>query len=244
MPQSLLDIFPTPGSLLALAPEELAGVLMEIAPNVLRNGIFSDYDLSNSVFHTPDRGYPDNSHRAVRLAIAEAVSWLISEGLIIIDPDQSGQHYVLTRRGRALKTRADIEAFRKGRILPVDLLQPALAEKVLPQFARGDHDIAVFQAFKDVEVAVRRAANIKGAGYPDDLVGVPLMRKAFHPDQGPLANLAMVFAEREAEAALFAGAIGRAKNPPSHRDVQIEPQEAARLMVFASYLLSIVESRQ
>jgi len=78
------------------------------------------------------------------------------------------------------------EAYRKGHILPTDLLQPTLAEKVQPLFLRGDHDVAVFQSFKEVEVAVRSAANKKGANYPDDLVGVTLMRKAFHPETRPV----------------------------------------------------------
>jgi len=128
-------------------------------------------------------------------------------------------------------------------MLPVNLLQPILAEKVWPQFLRGDHDIAVFQAFKEVEVAVRKAANGKGAGYPDDLVGVPLMRKAFKPENGPLSDMNRVIAEREGEMALFAGAIAHAKNPTGHRDVNLAPQEAARLVVFASHLLTIIEQR-
>jgi hypothetical protein len=42
---------------------------------------------------------------------------------------------------------------------------------------------------------------------------------------------------------LFSGAIGHAKNPASHRDVAITAQEAARLIVFASYLFDIAEGR-
>lgn len=137
----------------------------------------------------------------------------------------------------------DVEAFRKGRILPSDLLPTLFAEKVVPLFRRGDHDVAVFQAFKEVEVAVRTAAIAKGAGYPDSEVGTTLMRKAFHPETGPLADKALVAAEREAEMHLFAAAIGHAKNPTSHRDVAISAVEAARLIVFASYLLEIVERR-
>ena len=123
-------------------------------------------------------------------------------------------------------------------MLPVELLQPTLAEKVWPQFLRGDHDVAVFQAFKEVEVAVR-----KGGNYPNDLLGVKLMRAAFHPDTGPLSDMTLVTAERESEMHLFAGASGHAKNPPSHRDVNLTRQEAARLIVFASHLLAIVERR-
>jgi hypothetical protein len=80
-------------------------------------------------------------------------------------------------------------------------------------------------------------------GYPDDLVGISLMRKAFHPETGPLTAMSLVIAEREAEMHLFSGAIGHAKNPTSHRDVILAPQEAARLVVFASHLLGIIEQR-
>jgi hypothetical protein len=52
-----------------------------------------------------------------------------------------------------------------------------------------------------------------------------------------------VAAEREAEAALFAGAIGHAKNPTGHREVEMSPPTAVRLIVFASHLLDIVARR-
>jgi hypothetical protein len=69
------------------------------------------------------------------------------------------------------------------------------------------------------------------------------MRKAFHPDTGPLSDKSLVQAEREADMHMFAAAIGKAKNPTSHRDVAMTPTEAARLIVHASYLFDIVEQR-
>jgi hypothetical protein len=243
MAETLLSVFPNPNDLIALDPEDLAGNLLEIVPGIMQNGMFSLNGLEAQLFHVIGTTYPPGARRPVQLALAEALSWLVSQGLLLIDPDQPAQWYVLTRRAKNLRTRADVEAYRKGRMLPVELLQPALAEKVWPQFLRGDHDVAIFQAFKEVEVAVRKAANGKGVGYPDDLVGTTLMRKAFHPDSGPLTDLTLVVSEREAEMHLFSGAIGHGKNPPSHRDVQPAPQEAARLIVFASHLLSIVDER-
>ena len=56
-------------------------------------------------------------------------------------------------------------------------------------------------------------------------------------------DMSRVAGEREAEMHLFSGAIGHAKNPASHRDVEPSPQDAARLIVFASHLLSIIEQR-
>jgi hypothetical protein len=76
----------------------------------------------------------------------------------------------------------------------------------------------VYQAFKEVEVAVRKAANSKGAGYQDDLAGTTLMRRAFLRDTGPLRNTELVPAECEAEMHLFAGC---------HRSRQ-EPDQPSR----------------
>jgi hypothetical protein len=69
------------------------------------------------------------------------------------------------------------------------------------------------------------------------------MREAFHPDRGKLTDKTDVTAEREALAALFAGAMGYCKNPGSHRDVKLDRQNAARLIIFASYLLDILLDR-
>jgi hypothetical protein len=122
------------------------------------------------------------------MAIAEAVSWLESQGLVVDDPEQPTHFFVLTKRAKTVRSRADLEVYRKGRMLPVELLEPALADKVQPLFLRGDHDVAVFQAFKEVEVAVRKAAGALSEGFGDDLIGVNVMRKAFHPENGPLTD--------------------------------------------------------
>jgi uncharacterized protein (TIGR02391 family) len=154
------------------------------------------------------------------------------------DPSQPADWYLLTRRGKKIGSRTDLESYRKARTLPTSLLQPFLAQKTYLPFARGDHDAAVFQAFKEVEIAVRRAAN----GAPE-LVGRDLMQRAFNPEDGALTDLTLIQAERQAEMFLFAGAMGHAKNPTSHRDVNLSRLEAARLIVFASYLIDIVEKR-
>ena len=131
-----------------------------------------------------------------------------------------------------------MEAYRKGGVLPTQLLQPKLAEKVHHLFVRGDHDTAVFQAFKSLEVAVREAC-----GYDNNVHGVRVFTQAFHIDDGPLRNQAATRDERGAEVNLFIGAFGHCRNPTSHRDVDLSREEAARLIVFASHLLAIVEER-
>jgi len=241
---TLLFLFPKPEDVLALTPEDFGGVIIELIPPLLQNGMFNPAALIAQVYQIVGPSYPPGSRRAIELATAEAISWLVTLGLLVPEPGQpSPGFYVPTRRARSLKTRTDVDAFRRGRILPSELLPMLFAEKVVPLFRRGDHDIAVFQAFKEVEVAVRTTANAKGAGYSDSEVGTPMMRKAFHPDIGPLTDQSLVAAEREAEMHLFAAAIGHAKNPTSHRDVAITALEAARLSVFASHLFDIVERR-
>ena len=52
MVDSLLSIFPTPDDLLALEPEELGGVLLEIAPSVMQNEMFTVADFAAQLFHS------------------------------------------------------------------------------------------------------------------------------------------------------------------------------------------------
>ena len=118
-------------------------------------------------------------------------------------------------------------------------LHPIISQKVWSMFLQGNYDPAVLQAFKQVEIAVRKAGN-----YTEKDIGVPLMRTAFHKDTGNLTDPNQQEAEQEAIAHLFAGAIGYCKNPGSHREVEITAEEAVELITFASYLLRIVDSRR
>lgn len=233
---NLQSVFSSPDQILDLAPEDLAGVLIELVPAVAQRGKFHFSSFFGHGLNL-DATWQHNK-RSLELAVSEAINWLISQGLAMRDPGQSGDWLVLTRRGEKLKSTVDFEAFRKAGILPTHLLPTRLNEKVRPLFMRGDYDVAVFQAFKEVEVSVRIAT-----GFSSELVGRKLMAKAFAKDDGPLADRSLPIAERESEQLLFSGAIGHAKNPTGHRDVNLDRSDAARLIIFASYLLSIVAMR-
>ena len=180
--------------------------------------------------------YPGTvDRRTVGISLAEAWSWLEREGLIVPRPGQTGEWFEVSRRGRVLTAQADFEAYRRGNLLRRDSLDPLLVEKVWPLFIRGDYDVAVFQAFKILEVRVRQLG-----GFPDSDYGVVLMGKAFNPTTGPLRDASRLPAEREALAALFTGAIGLFKNPGSHREVPFEPAEAAEAVYLANTLLRLL----
>ena len=103
---------------------------------------------------------------------------------------------------------------------------------------RGEYDTAVFQAFREVEVAIRVAGQYSANDY-----GTDLARRALDPKSGPLTDSSKPTGEREALANLVAGALGSYKNPHSHRKVQLSVEEAVEMIIIASHILKIVESR-
>jgi hypothetical protein len=64
MTQTLLSIFPNPSDLLALEPEELGGVTLEVAPTITQNGLFTIHGFLAQLFLVVGPSYPHNVHRA------------------------------------------------------------------------------------------------------------------------------------------------------------------------------------
>jgi uncharacterized protein (TIGR02391 family) len=235
--ERLSDLIPDPDALLGLEPEELAGYLIEFL-----NGLPSDRQLNRYNLTLPSNfeGYPQHLRDAIAQAVMEAWVWLEREGLIAPKPGSQGEWVFVTRRGRVLKNHVDLAALRSANLLPRKMLHPVLVTKVWATFLRGDYDTAIFQAFKEVEVAVRTKGGFAATDF-----GIELMRKAFHTQNGPLTDTQRPLAEREALAHLFVGAIGSYKNPTSHRHLIInDPGEAVEITILASHLLRIVDLRK
>ncbi len=231
----IFELLPDPEALLALEPEELAGVVIQYLNSLPDSGHGQLNRYNFSLPHTVE-GYPSNYRDRVSFALMEAWVWLEREGLVAPVPGNTGDWVFITRRGKQMLRPEDLRSYRRASLLPRQLIHPRIGQKVWATFLRGDYDTAIFQAFKEVEVRVREV----GGFAPSD-VGVPLMRAAFDPKSGPLADQSALFAEREALSHLFAGAIGMYKNPGSHRDVTIDAPEAVELIILASHLLRIID---
>jgi len=102
--------------------------------------------------------------------------------LIAPSPDTDIEYRFCDKARQQLKDRTGFANYRKASLLPRALLHPQIADKVYALSFEG-YDTAVFQAFKEVEVAVREAAKMSPGEY-----GVDLMRKAFNHSAGPLTD--------------------------------------------------------
>lgn len=247
----LFELLQDANQLLSLEPEELAGPLLVAldGSELIEPFEIISFDLMRRYFqaHSSVReGYPAEHDADILFALMGSWQWLEREGFVAPRPthlpegtSSSGMtRYFVTKRGKTIKTSEALEVYRKGNLLPKRQLHPTIAQKVWSLFLLGDYDTAVFQAFKQVEIAVREAA-----GYEAKVYGTKLMRDAFGK-KGPLKDTAQ-FGDEEADVMsdLFAGAIACYKNPGSHQNVDFTAEEAAEVIIFASHLLRIVDSR-
>lgn len=122
-------------------------------------------------------------------------------------------------------------------LLPENYVHPLIAKKSFALLKAGQFEGAVLQAFKLIETTTRSL--IKA---PSDEVGVKLLRRAFNPDSGPLTDLELPRAEREAFSNYISGAFAYYRNSCSHRDVQMDAISAFERLVVASNLLKTIES--
>jgi len=228
--------------MLKLPPEELAGIVLRVVAmqlNEQKNGHVHPIALREKLRPGPHQwpGYPSRFEEAEE-AFDEAWAWLLAQGLLI--PVPNGNDYVrISRRGKSLTDAIAFRNYASGVTFQQSFLHPALADCLL-DLARGDAEIAVFRAFRTVEVEIRTRAR-----YDNTHFGYKMVSNAFNVDTGPLRDKSNpVAGERTGERDLFCGAMGLIKNPASHRAPTVEEEQLAKeQIVFASLLLRILDDR-
>lgn len=245
--ETLQSLIPTAEELLSTPLEDLAPILLKLASMRLQSAGFvpdavTQVTIGTGFAATPTNGYPGHKMQQVDALLSRAWNWLEREGFIEPSPGMNGRNgwRMLTENGEAIAAGQDFRQLREVMEFPKSLLHPTIRDKTWAALRRNELDDAVRSAFIAVEEAVREAGAFTHADY-----GVDLMRKAFHPDSGPLTNMKSLKPEREGVAHLFAGAIAACKNPVSHRGgVLTELREAQDQVMLASHLLRIVDARR
>lgn len=238
---TLLAEIPDVDMFLGMPPEELAGVVLRVASkNLQQSGHVHLIALKEKI--RGDQNFPGYERRIeeAELAFDEAWSWLVVQGLLIHPTDAINSGYVrLSRRAKTLLEATAFRNYANGVGFRQAFLHPKIAEEVWFDLSKGDYGMAVFRAFRAVEIELRERGKYDDADY-----GLALVRKAFHVHTGTLIDKNAMVSEREAELALFCGAMGIFKNPASHRNPSIESQrQAQEQVVLASLLLRILDRR-
>ena len=115
-------------------------------------------------------------------------------------------------------------------------IHPDLPAKVRRLFDDGHGDLAVFDAFKFIDIEVKRISGLKGK------TGYALMMEAFN-ENNPRIKLNALATDSEIDEqrgykSIFAGAAAGIRNPRGHEvDIRDTPDEALDYLALASLLL-------
>lgn len=239
--RELPEAIPDVDVLAALEPEQLAAKMiffMRGRPPAMERTFALDQLLREMI--EPGEGqpcYPSSRFGDALRSVSEAWAWATAQGLLVPAWSVRDRH-TLSRRAERFADEREFADYATARLLQRDMLHPAIAAAAWQSFMRSDYPTAVFQAMRQVEIAVREAA-----GFPQGDHGVPMIRRAFGKT-GPLSDPGAEEAEREALCSLFAGAVGSYKNPHSHRQIPIESaREAAEIVMLASHLVRVIDER-
>src|SRR5437773_1139421 len=143
---------PPINTVLEMEPEELAPfVLKDLSGHNSINRY--NYTLPNSEII---QSAGNVKEQLLRERLMETWMWLEKELFIAPKPGELNDWAYVTARGKKVLEEQDFSRYAKEDLLQSDSLDPILVRKVKPVFIRGDYDLAIFSAFKEVEVRVRK----------------------------------------------------------------------------------------
>ncbi len=151
--------------------------------------------------------------------------------------DEDEEAFFPTKTGFRFPEHEFRRVIKEYTLMPETYVHPLIVKKSFSLLNAGQFESAVLQAFKTIETTIREKTNATPEEY-----GIRLIRKAFHPESGPLTDSKLPKAEREAFCNYIAGAFGFYKNPCSHRDVELDFSSAFDRIVVASDLLKTIEN--
>jgi hypothetical protein len=189
--ETLKTFYPDIRDLLNTEPQDLAPILLKFARATVQNGMFWPETTNNAATGANDLItqppiYSFYEREQIEFLLTQTWSWLERNGLIARASGMNGRNgwMIFTKQGEEISDAQDFRRLREAAEFPKSLLHPLIAEKVWRALMRSDLDEAVFAAFKAVEEAVRSAG-----GFAASDIGVPLMRKAFDKNTGPLTDM-------------------------------------------------------
>jgi uncharacterized protein (TIGR02391 family) len=178
----------------------------------------------------------DQIERSFRLA----VQGLEEKRLIEPAPGMNGANgfILLTPEGaKVAKDPLDLETIRIRSMLRPEMLHPKLRNKPYKDFVDGHPTSAIQEAYKIVEIEVKTASGLKHI-----TSGVQLIIEAFDAATGPLTDRTESDNMRKALPRLFAGAMGRFRNPSTHTHRSFPDLfEAVEELMLASRLLRFLD---
>jgi hypothetical protein len=244
---SILILFPTADRLLEATEVEIERAVLlrvvECYADPVRRMVARD-GVSVELFERGGYDYDVRKRTEIEKAIGLAWKRLEDAGLLEEPDFDNGKNgfRVPSEKGRAAAAKFDFAAAMTRGSFSRKMFHPLLPDAAWLAFRAGNHDAAVFEAFKAVEIAVRKKGLGKN-GIDTTDYGVDLMKKAFDPNAGPLSDKGASRPRRTRRCELFTGALGDLQNPKAHHDpATTDPLVAVEEMMVACALLRIVDS--
>jgi len=174
-PDKMLSIIPEAEVLIALEPEELGLRMLPVLKSIPDCEGLTRQTFVSVISRPPLPGqrqaggvYPAQFSKLIEEALVEAWTWLEGAALLVDHASHGGSYKSLSRRARKLADDPNPQRAFAARRFPKEALHPRIREDVWALYHRGKYDTAVFEAMREVEIAVREAAGFARGEHGDD----------------------------------------------------------------------------